>query len=486
MSTNKKVIFRLFVPVLALLTTIGTSSTVVGQTYPEGMIAYWKFDEGSGTIAYSSVGQHTGTVSGPDWTAGQVGGALYFEGTPIPRTPAYNDYVVVPHHADLNVPGNEISIEAWVNFTGEVGAWDHQIVSKTAPYPWFGYTFGLFNGLLSIAIFNGQYPTGSCCLSANFQMPYGWHHVVGMYSDVQDLARLYMDGVLVAENTSFITVLNNSGNTSDLFIGKLGLPNYDEWHLWKGTIDEVAIYNRILLPEEVAEHYQNGLNGLGYEIRIIPVVVDIKPGSDPNSINPKSKGVIPVAVLTTDDFDATSVDPLSVEFGPNGAKETHGKGHIEDVDGDGDMDMVLHFKTQDSGIQCGQTAVTLTGETIGGIAITGTDAIQTVGCGANKAVADAEAGIPESYALLQNHPNPFNPETELDFQLPEANHVVVKIFNTLGEEIRTLVEAPYEAGYHRVRWDGKDKNGNPVASGIYLYQLQAGDFSQVRKMALLR
>jgi hypothetical protein len=295
-----------------------------------------------------------------------------------------------------------------------------------------------------------------------------------------------MDGVLVAENTSFITVLNNSGNTSDLFIGKLGLPNYDEWHLWKGTIDEVAIYNRILLPEEVAEHYQNGLNGLGYEIRIIPVVVDIKPGSDPNSINPKSKGVIPVAVLTTDDFDATSVDPLSVEFGPNGAKETHGKGHIEDVDGDGDMDMVLHFKTQDSGIQCGQTAVTLTGETIGGIAITGTDAIQTVGCGANKAVADAEAGIPESYALLQNHPNPFNPETELDFQLPEANHVVVKIFNTLGEEIRTLVEAPYEAGYHRVRWDGKDKNGNPVASGIYLYQLQAGDFSQVRKMALLR
>jgi hypothetical protein len=476
----------MFVPLLVLMTTLGISSTVVGQTYPEGMIAYWKFDEGSGTIAYSSVGQHTGTVSGPDWIAGQVGGALYFEGAPV-RTPEYNDHVVVPHHEDLNVPSNEISIEAWVNFMGEVGAWDHQIVSKTASYASFGYQLRLANGLLSLAIFNGQYPTGSCCLTATFQMPYGWHHVVGIYSDAQDLARLYMDGALVAENTSFNTVLDNSGNTSDLFIGKWNSgPSPDEWHLWKGAIDEVAIYNQILLPEEIAEHYQNGLNGLGYEIRIISVAIDIKPGSDPNSINLKSKGVIPVAILTTDHFNAATVDPLSVEFGPNGAKETHGKGHLEDVDGDGDQDMVLHFKTQQTEIQCGQTAATLTGETIVGIAITGTDAIQTLGCSANKAVAETETGIPESCALFQNYPNPFNPETEIGFQLPEANHVVVKIFNTLGEEIRTLVEAPYEAGHHRVRWDGKDKNGNPVASRIYLYQLQAGDFSQVRKMALLR
>jgi flagellar hook assembly protein FlgD len=79
-----------------------------------------------------------------------------------------------------------------------------------------------------------------------------------------------------------------------------------------------------------------------------------------------------------------------------------------------------------------------------------------------------------------------NPETEIRFQLPEASHVVVKIFNINGEEIRTLVDTPYQAGYHRVRWDGKDKHGNPAASGVYLYQLQAGSFSQVRKMSLLR
>ena len=94
--------------------------------------------------------------------------------------------------------------------------------------------------------------------------------------------------------------------------------------------------------------------------------------------------------------------------------------------------------------------------------------------------------MPEKFSLEQNYPNPFNPETEIRFQLPEASQVTVKIFNTLGQEIRTLTDIHYEAGFHSVRWDGKDNNGNAVSSGIYLYQLQAGSFSQIRKMTLLR
>jgi flagellar hook assembly protein FlgD len=93
---------------------------------------------------------------------------------------------------------------------------------------------------------------------------------------------------------------------------------------------------------------------------------------------------------------------------------------------------------------------------------------------------------PANFALAQNYPNPFNPETEISFQLPQANHVVIKIFNMLGGEIVTLTDRQFEAGYHRVRWNGKDNNGNPLASGVYLYQLRAGGFSQVRKMSLLR
>jgi len=97
-----------------------------------------------------------------------------------------------------------------------------------------------------------------------------------------------------------------------------------------------------------------------------------------------------------------------------------------------------------------------------------------------------EATLPEKFSLEQNYPNPFNPETEIRFQLPEASQVVVRIFNTLGQEIRTLTDREYEAGFHSLRWDSMDSNGNTVSSGIYLYQLQAGSFSEIRKMTLLR
>ena len=90
----------------------------------------------------------------------------------------------------------------------------------------------------------------------------------------------------------------------------------------------------------------------------IEVVVNILPAS----INPKSQGVIPVAILTTPEFDATSVNPLSVRFGPAGATEAHGKGHLEDIDGDGDIDLLLHFGAQESGIVCGNTQASRRGE----------------------------------------------------------------------------------------------------------------------------
>ncbi|MEH6589816.1 MAG: hypothetical protein V7746_06165 [Halioglobus sp.] len=117
------------------------------------------------------------------------------------------------------------------------------------------------------------------------------------------------------------------------------------------------------------------------------VTIDIKPGSDNNKVNLKSKGVIPLAILTTNiadgdasDFDATQVDAATIKFGPNGASIAHGQWHVEDVEGDGDSDLILHFRTQKTGIACGDTDATLTGKTFGGVEITSTDAINTIGC----------------------------------------------------------------------------------------------------------
>lgn len=87
-----------------------------------------------------------------------------------------------------------------------------------------------------------------------------------------------------------------------------------------------------------------------------------------------------MAILSTNTFDATTVDPSSVKFGPDGATVVHGRGHLEDVNRDGKKDLVLHFRTQDTGIVCGDTSVSLTGKTSSGQAITGSDSIRTMGC----------------------------------------------------------------------------------------------------------
>ena len=101
--------------------------------------------------------------------------------------------------------------------------------------------------------------------------------------------------------------------------------------------------------------------------------------SDLNAINPMSKDVIPVAVLGSVNFDATQVDFSTAEFGPGKASPIHG-GHVEDVNNDDIFDMVFHFNTQDTGIACGDTEATLSGETFGGEAFNGTDSVKTAGC----------------------------------------------------------------------------------------------------------
>jgi hypothetical protein len=111
-----------------------------------------------------------------------------------------------------------------------------------------------------------------------------------------------------------------------------------------------------------------------------PIAIDIKPRSFPNSINPKSKGVIPVAILTTATFDAGTVDPTTVRFGANGTEAAPVHSALEDVDGDADIDMILHFRTQQTGIRCGDISAPLTAKTTGGQAVEGSDSVKTVGC----------------------------------------------------------------------------------------------------------
>ncbi|MFC1555804.1 M6 family metalloprotease domain-containing protein [candidate division KSB1 bacterium] len=103
-----------------------------------------------------------------------------------------------------------------------------------------------------------------------------------------------------------------------------------------------------------------------------------------------------------------------------------------------------------------------------------------------KLVIFGEAAILSDYELMQNYPNPFNPETTIQYELPHATNVTIQIYDMLGKEVNTLLSQQMPAGSHSIIWDGTDYSGNQLSSGIYIYKIQAEDYTAARKMILLK
>jgi len=94
--------------------------------------------------------------------------------------------------------------------------------------------------------------------------------------------------------------------------------------------------------------------------------------------------------------------------------------------------------------------------------------------------------LPVNNYRLTNYPNPFNPETTINYSLKENSKVSLKIYNIKGQKIKTLIDKSISAGNHTVVWDGKDENNQPVGSGIYFYKLKSGNYQQIKKMMMLK
>jgi len=190
-----------------------------------------------------------------------------------------------------------------------------------------------------------------------------------------------MDGVFTDPVYAFALMFSSAGNAETIYL-------YDESNNLLGTVTapNPSGFFGVLSDTPIKKFViDNGLFPSGWPDRffiddfranepLIEVSIDIKPGSYPNSINLKSKGVVPVAVLTTADFDASTVDPATVEF----AGATPLRWTFEDVDNDGDLDMLFHFDTQTLQLNASSTEATLTGATTGGQEFTGTDTVRIV------------------------------------------------------------------------------------------------------------
>jgi hypothetical protein len=354
--------------VLGILASLGSSSALASShciPAPVDLVSWWPGDGNANDMADGNSGI---LMNGAGFADGKVASAFSLDGV--------DDFVTVPDAANLDVTG-QITIDAWVKPSrSHLGP----IVDKWGANDGYSLTFrGDMGGVVQGRIGTR---TGFPVVNSNRPIPVNQFSHVAMTYDGHTL-RIFVNGVLAGTKSIIASIASND---EGLRIGR-NKPTARFKYFFAGLIDEVEIFNRALSEEEIKAIYDAGSAG---KCKSTSVEIDIKPGSDPNAINCNNeRGVIPVAILTTPGFDATRVDHSTVSF--EGASETHGnrktgepRRHQQDVDADGDTDLVFHFRLGDTGLTCNAAEGTLTGETFDGVAITGTDSVRMIDAGGGK------------------------------------------------------------------------------------------------------
>jgi subtilisin family serine protease len=251
------------------------SFTTIAAGIDPNLVSWWKFDEGSGTIAYDSAGDNDGQlVNGPAWTTGQIDGALSFDGT--------NDYVTVGSPANLdNLPLYNLTISAWIydeHSTGET--WGTIFGTYVSPNGWSFRTISNATGDRSLYLqvpFSGNNQSAWATYHSSYGTILGntWHHVVGVWDSSTKTAKLYIDGAETTYQTANPGVgAYNSDASNNKEMGRLPLAV----QYFNGIIDDVRIYNQALSAEEILQLYQKGLSSRALN----PNPADREADVDPN------------------------------------------------------------------------------------------------------------------------------------------------------------------------------------------------------------
>ena len=337
---------------------------------PDGMTNWWPADGN----AFDIIGGHDGTLQGgATFAAGEVVQAFNLDGV--------NDYIQVPNDpsAAFNFAGS-FTIDAWINLASPPQPEFSPIVSK-----WNDIPFGNNNRSYFLAVVpfgplrlrfdvsgDGEFLGGhsSAIISADVIPLNTWTHVAGVFDGPAHSLTVYVNG---HASVSAIATSNVSApfvNQEPILIGAGDLGS-NARDFFDGQIDEVELFERALTQAEIQAIVNAGHSG-----KTIPIAIDVKP-----SINLKSKGNVPVWVLSSESFDAGTLDlsTVSLEGAPVRARNngTLMASH-EDVNGDGRADLVLHFSTQALGLTNASTEATLTGMTTSGRCVSGTDHVKIV------------------------------------------------------------------------------------------------------------
>jgi hypothetical protein len=341
--------------VFVMTATLATSSALA-QGLTGGLAGYWPFDGNGGDL--SGNGRDLGFNGGPSFGQGLFDQALSFSGV-------LDQYATRPvDDAEFNFGANDFTIQTWVNLNHRrPQIFIEKFFGQQGP----GWTFyDTSNSIQFYADSAAIFITVSPSISLG-----DWHQLCARRSGNQ--FSIILDGQVVQTLASDHTIQPTS---SPLWLGQRGRGEGGNYGL-DGRIDEVAIWNRALSQEELAELYNSRAGKRIGDLLPKTVTVDI---SFPNSINPRSKGKTPVAILSTEGFDATTVVVNSVRFGLTGTEAAPLMSSVEDVDGDGRTDLQLHFSTNALGIVCGSVSGKLTGKTASGGSIIGSGELKTVGC----------------------------------------------------------------------------------------------------------
>lgn len=344
-------------------------SATINGIYPNGMVAYWKFEEGSGITATDCVNGHVGILNnGPVWVDAIVGKGMLFNGV--------NAVVEVPYHPDFN-PGDQFALEAW-GYLYAPGDKNHDTFISKMSLPsqdlLVSYQFWVSVGnwlAVDYELSDGwhEFYTDSDIFELN-----KWNHIV--FTKNEGLLNLYYNGELVKTDVGFDNLPQTEGN---LGIGA----NYGGWGSFNGILDEVAIYNRVLTLDEIQEHYQNGLNGLGYEKPVVQAIVDFHP----NKLNLKRMGkTVTVYIELPEDYNLADINIGTVKLEGIIPAESY-PFEVGDYDNDNILDLKVKFNSKalieylDG--ETGEVTLLVSGETNNGSLFEGKDLVNLIKPGKN-------------------------------------------------------------------------------------------------------